>query len=86
MKLTELDSTLLEELVTLRKRAWEHDYFTASLPFAQKGAAVDIPLGTISTPAAKIQGLSSTGSSGDVVGVSGTFDIDPIIIYSLSNL
>jgi hypothetical protein len=36
------------ELTTLRKRAWEHDYFTASLPFAQKGQAVDIPLGEIS--------------------------------------
>lgn len=36
------------ELVKMRKRAWEHDYFTASLPFAQKGAAVDIPLGTVS--------------------------------------
>jgi hypothetical protein len=35
------------ELLTMRKRAWEHDYFSASLPFAQKGAAVDIPLGTI---------------------------------------
>lgn len=35
------------ELFTLRKRAWMHDYFTASLPFAQKGAAVDIPLGTV---------------------------------------
>jgi len=34
-------------LLTLRRRAWEHDYFTASLPFAQKGAAVDIPLGQI---------------------------------------
>lgn len=31
----------------LRQRAWEHDYFTASLPFAQKGAAVDIPLGEV---------------------------------------
>lgn len=29
------------------KRAWEHDYFTASLPFAQKGDAVDIPLGKV---------------------------------------
>ena len=35
------------ELTQLRKRAWEHDYFTASLPFAQKGQAVDIPLGEI---------------------------------------
>jgi len=34
-------------LGTLRYRAWEHDYFTASLPFAQKGQAVDIPLGQI---------------------------------------
>ena len=38
----------VRELTNLRKRAWEHDYFTASLPFAQKGAAVDIPLGEIS--------------------------------------
>lgn len=35
------------DLLALRYRAWEHDYFTAALPFAQKGAAVDLPLGTV---------------------------------------
>lgn len=32
------------QLLALRRRAWEHDYFTASLPFAQKGDPVSMPI------------------------------------------
>ena len=35
----------LTKLGVLRNRCWEHDYFTAALPFAQKGDPVNIPLG-----------------------------------------
>jgi hypothetical protein len=35
---------LYRELFTLRYRAWEKDYFTAALPFTQKGEAVKIPV------------------------------------------
>ena len=64
-KLADGDNTFAgatyDNLLYMRKRAWEHDYFTASLPFAQKGQAVDIPLGEISGDVlVKTSGTSTT--------------------------
>lgn len=49
------------ELKTLRDRAWEHDYFTSNLPFAQKGNAVDLPFDA--------SGLEITASTTGIAGI-----------------
>lgn len=35
-----------DKIMALRQRAWEKDYFTSALPFAQRGGDVNIPFGT----------------------------------------
>lgn len=41
------DEAEIQQLLTLRKRAWEKDYFTSARPWAQKGDDVLLPLNGI---------------------------------------
>ena len=64
------------DLIVMRQRAWEHDYYTAALPFAQKGAAVDIPLGSVESAPVKL-GIGPGGTTAEVdiditgIGIAG---------------
>lgn len=62
------------KLMTLRKRAWEKDYFTSALPFAQRGAEVSIPVESEVTYLSQSLIKRSDGSnpgSASLVGVDG---------------
>lgn len=39
------DNAHLAELTSLRRRAWEKDYFTSALPWLQRGPEVTVPVG-----------------------------------------
>lgn len=43
-QLVDGDNNANTALPVLRSRAWQHDYFTSALPFAQKGQPVTIPI------------------------------------------
>lgn len=63
----------------MRRRAWRHDYFTSSLPFAQKGDPVEIPIANFSNvpvsvvaPDPNRRGAFQTASGSNI---SGNFDV-----------
>ena len=51
-------------------RAWEHDYFTSALPWAQKGASVSIPMGSIALDS-KVY-INASSGPGTTLSGSGT--------------
>lgn len=71
------------ELLQIRRRAWQHDYFTASLPFAQKGGAVSLPLGDF--PDVRVFRQKDNAGPNDYVSLANT-SADPLIETNVTNL
>jgi len=82
------NSRLISTFGKLRNRAWEHDYFTSSLPFAQKGAAVDIPIGLVEGDlpvylnSSNGTSLNGTPSSVNVAAQGGRTDVPADSLYA----
>lgn len=68
-ELVDGDNTVNTDLIQLRKRAWEHDYFTSALPWAQKGAAVEIPIGQLQDVEVKFNNTGNTTLDGTPIDI-----------------
>lgn len=62
----ELNANQMVQLIYIRNRCWEHDYFTSALPFAQKGLQVNMPTSEVNITPDGFLKFKSDGSSGSL--------------------
>ncbi|AXH74477.1 MAG: major capsid protein [Microviridae sp.] len=76
-------------LLTIRKRAWEKDYFTSALPWAQKGDETGIPTTVNYKSQSDVFNQDGTPANGPldaVLGKLNTGDPDPVASSRLENI
>lgn len=68
---------------TIRNRAWQHDYFTSALPWAQRGDAVNLPLISENADIEVLRNNANTANDFSAEGVVGT---DPAVAFAHNRL
>lgn len=66
-------------VTTLRRRAWEKDYFTSALPWAQRGGEVNLPFSGQAPVDWRVESSGQKiGVLGGVTGTGGTADLSSV--------
>jgi len=68
---------------TLMNRAWQHDYFTSALPFAQKGPAVDLPVAGFNDVEVYAQRVPGQSFGGQLMKQDGTNFADSYFVNAV---